>query len=221
MDGFFNKNKPGKTSINVSVAMMHQQFHPCSISFIKNVCKGYCCEGTTGLSIPVVEGEEQDRIESLGATIQDGLMYPDERGLCPFKNNDGLCAINDKKPFSCTVSPFSLNKTDTLIVRNRYRMLLCYKCENSMPAYLAHRWSLVSIFGEEETRSLIETIEFAYKRGIKTAIAHMDTDKYNKFRVSMDKRLDIKPIPCNTRKANSPIRENLNRIIEIDAMDKR
>jgi hypothetical protein len=61
----------------------------------------------------------------------------------------GLHGTSDK-PFGCIASPFTLNANDTMIVRNRYRALKCFKAEGAIEAYKAHAGSLRRIFGEEE-----------------------------------------------------------------------
>lgn len=136
--------------ITVSGKMLRQQFHPCEADYIRTVCQGRCCQGSKGILV-VVHKTEQVRIEELGAVVENGLIVPDDRGLCSFKSDEGFCKIHGReKPFGCQASPFTLNKAGTLIVRNRYRVLRCYKCEGALPAYQAHRWSLESIFGVEE-----------------------------------------------------------------------
>ncbi len=57
-----------------------------------------------------------------------------------------------------TTSPFTLNDNGTLVVRNRYRMLCCYKDTREdgtqLPAYVAFRASLNLIFGEAEAQRI-------------------------------------------------------------------
>lgn len=216
MDGFFDNPDNGLVRVNVSIAMMYQEFHPCSIAFVTNVCKGYCCEGAKGISITVMPGQEQARIEDLGGVVDGGLLLPDARGLCPFKSDNGLCTIHEQKPFGCRSSPFTLTSRSTLIVRNRYRVLLCYGCVNSVPAYKAHHWSLLQIFGEVETSRLTDSIEYGHKRGLKSVPAWMRRYVYDIFKVGIDTRHKTRYIPSNTRKANSPNRENLAHLDTID-----
>lgn len=136
--------------INVSGPMLRQMFHACTPDHITSVCHGRCCQGSGGIMV-TVHPSERTAIEALGAEVKDGFILPDARGLCPFKDDAGTCRIHgDAKPFGCKASPFTLNKTDTLIVRNRYRMLRCYKCDGAAPAYLAHSWSLVAVLGKHE-----------------------------------------------------------------------
>ena len=132
--------------VKISVANARQLFKGCSVDYIRNVCKGRCCEGTSGISVAVHE-LERTHIESLGGVVKDGMLLADERGLCPFKANDGLCRIHDQgKPLGCIASPFTFNHNNTLIVRNRYRRLGCYR-GGTIPAYKAFSTSLVALFG--------------------------------------------------------------------------
>ena len=133
----------------MSGASLRQLFHHCELSYILGTCKGRCCEGSGGILV-TIHPTETDRIERLGATVEGGFIKADPRGLCPFKTDAGLCSIHGEKPFGCAVSPFTLNKGGTLIVRNRYRLLKCYKCAEAVPAYVAHRRSLEVLFGDEE-----------------------------------------------------------------------
>lgn len=137
-------------TVIVSGPMLRQEFHPCDLPYIDGVCRGRCCEGT-GRLLVTVHPSEAARIEQLGATVRDGFIVPDDRGLCPFKAGNGLCIIHGpEKPFGCQFSPFTLNSNGTLVVRNRYRCLRCYRAVGAIPAYDAHRWSLLRLFGEAE-----------------------------------------------------------------------
>ncbi len=132
--------------VMVSGKMLRQLFHACTSGFITGTCHGRCCEGSAGLSV-AIHPTEQAKFEAKGAQVVGGLIVADGRGLCPFKTDDGFCGVHTDKPFGCAASPFTLNKNDLLIVRNRYRMLKCYNCPGSQPAYIAHRPSLDRIFG--------------------------------------------------------------------------
>lgn len=220
MEGLFDNERPGYVRVRVSVPMMFQMFHQCTLPFITKVCKGYCCEASTGISVFAAPGAETARVEALGAVVIDNLIQPDARGLCPFKSDDGLCTINDKKPFQCSISPFCLSKTDTIIVRNRFRRLLCYKCGNSLPAYQAHRWSLTNVVGTEGIDELVRNIERARARGERVVPAYIEKTKYDILCSGRDTR-PAKPVPSNTRKANSPIRENLAKLDIIDGISPK
>ena len=140
----------GRVPISVSGAMLRQLFHPCQSEFITGTCRGQCCQGTNGIMVTIHESERV-AIEAQGATVKDGYIVADKRGLCPFKSDDGFCRIHGRgKPFGCQASPFTLNGNGTLIVRNRYRVLKCYACAESMPAHQAHAWSLDAVLGSSE-----------------------------------------------------------------------
>ena len=143
-------------SVAVSGTMLRQRFHPCEEGYIKAVCRGRCCQGT-GKILVTVHPTEQGYIERMGATVQDGFIVADARGLCPFKTDGGLCSIHgDHKPFGCRASPFTLTHKGTLIIRNRYRLLRCYGSDGSVPAYEAHLWSLGQIFGRPEAARIAQ-----------------------------------------------------------------
>lgn len=147
-------------SVRVSAAMLRQEFHPCEPGYIKTVCHAKCCDAPTrpsGMLVSIHESE-QWRIERNGGIVAGGLLQPadGERG-CQFKDRGTcLCKLHgtDDKPFGCIASPFTLNKSDTLIVRNRYRMLPCYKAAGAQPAYITHRKSLDEIFGRAEAERI-------------------------------------------------------------------
>jgi len=142
----------------VSGPMMRQLFHSCEPEYIRNVCHGRCCESSKGILV-VINKREEKGIVLKGGTVVDGKLDPSLMGKCPFKTHDHLCGIHHTgKPFGCKASPFTLNNNDILIVRNRYRMLVCYKAEGSQPAYISHKGSLITIFGEKEADRIIKRV---------------------------------------------------------------
>jgi hypothetical protein len=86
-----------------------------------------------------------------------------EDGRCRFQGQDGLCQIHAEtgesgeslKPRSCFISPWILTPKGKLIIRNRYRLLGCFKAEPRLPAYKAFRSGLQMLFGEEETERIV------------------------------------------------------------------
>lgn len=141
--------------MKISAAMMRQPFHGCTPEFIKDVCQGRCCRSPgakTGTGTMVtIHPSEVRRVERAGGVVVDGLLLPREgERQCPFQGDEYLCGLHGTaaKPFGCIASPFTLNENDTLIVRNRYRLLPCYKTEGAPPAYEAFYASLELIFGE-------------------------------------------------------------------------
>jgi len=111
--------------------------------------------------------------------IIDNFLQPDKRGLCPFKNDNGLCNTHTDKPFGCRASPFTLTTKGTLIVRNRYRMLKCYNTKDAIPVYEAHKESLLAIIGSSGYEEFLNGKDYinipndVYKKLI-------DNDKYKK-----------------------------------------
>ena len=174
--------------IKISIKSMQQMFHPCTDEYIKNVCHGRCCESSKGLKV-VVSNNEIKNIEKLGATIIDNFIQPNKCGKCPFKDDDHKCKIHNDKPFGCKASPFILTAGDTLIVRNRYRLLICYKADGSLPVYLAHKWSLIQIFGVAEYNKLVQHME---KNNPNDLFLTLDDDKYRIFKENSKNRKNNK-----------------------------
>jgi DNA modification methylase len=105
---------------------------------------------------------EELKIKAAGGRVASGLLQSDPKTKkCPFKTPQDLCGIHftEYKPFGCIASPFTLNKSDTLIVRNRYKMLKCYKDGARLPAYKAFRASLDLIFGAAEAERVCGHLE--------------------------------------------------------------
>lgn len=141
--------------VKISAASARQRFNGCDPDYIANVCHARCCESSTHpLGIMVtIHPEEQDVIELQGGEVIDGMLQPRAgEKKCPFKTADQLCGLHgtEAKPFGCIASPFTLNANDTLIIRNRYRMLKCFEDGKKLPAYVAFRSSLDLIFGTDE-----------------------------------------------------------------------
>ena len=141
----------GTIPIKISAACMRQLFQPCTKDYITANCRGRCCQGSDNIMV-AIHATEEVKYRKLGATIKDGFIVADNRGLCPFKSPDGLCNVHEDKPLGCRFSPFTLNSNDTLIVRNRYRCLKCYGGEGAIPAYNAHSWSLAQVLGGEHAK---------------------------------------------------------------------
>lgn len=145
--------------VKISAASARLQFITCGPACIAAGCNGNCCDAPTRPSgcLVTIHPTEAAAIERKGGVIVDNLLQPrpGTRG-CPFKSL-GLCKLHfsPDKPFGCKASPFTLNKNMTLVVRNRYKMLPCYKGNApKRPAYIAFRDSLVTIFGEERTSTI-------------------------------------------------------------------
>lgn len=151
--------KPRAVAVKISRAMLLQRFHPCEQDFVRTVCGGRCCVRSAGGIMVTVHPSEQARFEAKGARIEAGFIQPDARGKCPFQTDDGMCSTHADKPFGCRASPFTLSPAGTLIVRNRYRMLKCFGCPGSVPAYRAHAWSLQQIFGQEEAARIARHLD--------------------------------------------------------------
>ena len=170
MDGW---ESDGFEEILVSVASAWQRFHGCTPEYIRDVCHGRCCDAPSrpGGTMVTIHRNEQRAIEAAGGTVHDGLLVTTDKGRCTFKDDAGLCGLHftDDKPFGCIASPFTLSPTgQTLIVRNRYRSLVCYSATSErrgddvtafLPAYVAFRASLDLILGADTATWLCDTLE--------------------------------------------------------------
>lgn len=155
---------PEMVTVKLSAKSANQLFNGCDPDYIKNVCHASCCQSSTSETgtMITIHPSEIPIIEARGGIIKAGLLQPrvgEKR--CPFKTDDELCGLHftPDKPFGCIASPFTLNNNNTLIVRNRYRMLRCYNDGKRIPAYKAFRASLDLIFGKEEAQRICEHLE--------------------------------------------------------------
>ena len=151
------------TLVKVNLLALQQQFHECTPDFIRDVCQARCCRSSTdptGIAV-VVTATEAIRLRELGAEVdsETGRVAPVCR-RCPFQSAEThLCQLHNTKdkPKGCIVSPFTINKKNTLIVRNRYRLLPCFKAEGSKPVYESHSQSLIEMFGEKNAQLLFDS----------------------------------------------------------------
>ena len=150
--------------VKVSAKSARQAFNGCDPDYIRTVCHAKCCESSTAPTgtMITVHPSEVAAIAALGGVVVDGLLQP-KPGCrkCPFKTGDNLCGIHftDAKPFGCIASPFTLNANNTLIVRNRYRLLKCYNDGRKIPAYKSFRASLDLIFGQTEAERICKHLD--------------------------------------------------------------
>jgi len=144
--------------IRASSKNMRQEFNGCEPDYIRDVCHAACCRSSVvpeGFQV-VVHKSEEDALRALGAKIEGGRIRPQEPGQkhCPFEEQPShLCALynNEARPWGCGAPPFALAPGwRTLIVRNRYRLLKCYKDGRRLPAYRAFASSLAQVLGEAE-----------------------------------------------------------------------
>lgn len=155
-------NKGEGHKIKISAKSARQLFKACEPNYIKNVCKGSCCESSThesGTRI-AIRDFERATIEKRGGLVNDGyLQSVDKR--CPFKSSENLCSLHatNDKPFGCIASPFVLNNNGTLVIRNRYRLLKCYKDKGDVPAYKNFRPSLDLILGPYNAQVLNDHLD--------------------------------------------------------------
>lgn len=151
--------------VRISAASMRQLFHSCTPEFIRDVCHASCCESSSapGGTMVTIHPCEETRIRELGGVVKDGLLQSTPAKRCPFKTEANLCGLHgtSDKPFGCIASPFTLSKgaNPTLIVRNRYRLLKCFRAEGAVKVYRAHRGSLDLLFGAELSASICQRLD--------------------------------------------------------------
>jgi len=155
----------GLVRVKVSAKSARQAFNGCEPDYIRDVCHAACCKSSTAPTgtIISIHPTEEAKIRARGGEIKDGLLLPlaGER-MCQFEGKEShLCGLHgsDDKPFGCIASPFTLNKNNTLIVRNRYRLLKCYNDGPKIPAYKAFRTSLNMLFGSDESQRICDHLE--------------------------------------------------------------
>ena len=150
--------------VKISSKMARLLFNGCDPDYIRDVCHASCCDSKTHPlgCVVTIHPSEQPEIELLGGVVRDGLLLPRSgEKRCPFKQADNLCGIHfsGHKPLGCIASPFTLNRNDTLIVRNRYRLLKCYNDGRKQPAYIAFRASLDMLFGADEAQRICDHLD--------------------------------------------------------------
>lgn len=150
-------------AIKISAKSARLLFRGCDPHYIRDHCHASCCRSSTVKSgvLIAIHPKEQAAIKYLGACIEHGFIVPAAgTRQCPFEVNGHLCALHDTiyKPFGCIASPFTLNSNDTLVIRNRYKLLKCYR-GGWLPAYRAFGASLVLLFGETETERITQHLD--------------------------------------------------------------
>ena len=142
--------------VKISYKSFMLKFIPCGPECISKGCVSKCCDAPThpdGMRVHVSKSEAAVLKKLYGTKTKNGFIQPKEGcRVCPFKLENYLCGLwqNPARPFGCIVSPFALNKNNTLIIRNRYKLLPCYDSENGQPAYITFRSSLEALFKEDQ-----------------------------------------------------------------------
>jgi len=149
---------PESQTVKVSHKWMTTLWRGCTPEFIRDVCLGRCCRGSGGRVLVSIAPDEVPAIEARGVSVRGGRIQARKR--CPFQNLANLCTLHgtDDKPFGCIASPFTVNKSGTLIVRHRYIHFPCFKT-GTLPAYVAFRASLDLLFGSDGAAELIRKLE--------------------------------------------------------------
>lgn len=145
--------QPSLVPVRISAAHTRYLFHGCDPEYITSVCHGACCTlKTAPLVVVVTEAEGKALCDQYGwRTVTKGKVTPAPDNHCPFQGEDSLCTIHATlKPTSCHESPWTLTRRNTLIVRNRYRRLVCFTRDGLIPAYQAFADGLVRLFGADE-----------------------------------------------------------------------
>ncbi|KKN60697.1 hypothetical protein LCGC14_0528960 [marine sediment metagenome] len=170
----------GTTSVKVSAASARLKFNGCEPNYIRDVCKAACCRSSVDPSGIIVTIHPSERLQVIahGAKVKKGHLVSVNK-QCPFQEENHLCGLHNTpdKPFGCIASPFTLNKNGTLIIRNRYKLLVCYNDGPKLPAYVAFRASLDLMFGKKEAARIVRHLN----SGGGDIIAYMPTDAYMKL----------------------------------------
>jgi len=108
-----------------------------------------------------VEDTQREGIRKAGGKFDKrGIIKTNKLKQCRFQHKDGFCELHAPglKPLSCFISPFMLNKNDTLLIRNRYKLLKCYNAGAKLPAYKAFRSGIESMFGYSRAKKFIDKV---------------------------------------------------------------
>jgi 1-aminocyclopropane-1-carboxylate deaminase/D-cysteine desulfhydrase-like pyridoxal-dependent ACC family enzyme len=153
-------------AVTISAKNAMLKFQGCTKDYILSVCHGRCCWVTTKdkkvNTTIYVEEDQRAPLESLGASLDSGVISVGVDGKCVFQTCGGLCSLQNKravsgaelKPRSCYISPWILTKNSKLIIRNRYKLLRCFKAPGSIPVYKAFNSGLVMLFGADEAAKI-------------------------------------------------------------------
>jgi len=171
------------TQVRVSVAQLRQSFHGCDPDYIREVCHAACCHHSGGPPKVALLPVEALRLKRRGIKSAGGMVIAPDGVNCPAHTDtlSFLCSLHGTgdKPFGCVASPFVLTSRDTLVVRNRYRLLRCYNVEPRLPAYEAFRASLDLLFGEAEAGRLADLV----RHGVSVnPVAEMRDEAYQNLR---------------------------------------
>jgi hypothetical protein len=132
---------------------------------------------------------EQEKLrKKYGVKIEYGYLKSVSRfgykNICPFQTEEGFCELhrNPDKPFNCITDPFTLNPNGTLIIRNYYRLMRCFRSADKLgytrkPAYKAYRFSLKTMFGEATTRKIVKHLD----TGDGNLIIPVTVEQYNRI----------------------------------------
>ncbi len=177
---FIDTQNSDTVPVTISAKSARLLFQGCTTDFIAEICHGACChyknlpEGT----IVKVEEDQRGALVELGATFVNGIMQTVNRRCRFFDEGKYLCQLHTTglKPRSCIQSPFTINKNDTLVLRNRYKLLPCYGAQGSKPAYKAFSASLTLLFGAVEATRIITHLS---RVGSGNLVGFMLRDRYH------------------------------------------
>jgi Fe-S-cluster containining protein len=145
--------------VKVSTKSAVLKFHGCTVEYIRDVCHARCCFHSGSAAMVAIHPSEEHKVRPYlppGVDIIDGMLTCGT--ACTFIDpTTHLCTLHqtDAKPFGCIASPFTLNSHNTLVIRYRYVSLKCYNDgPGPLPAYVAYRTSLDTIFGLKEANRI-------------------------------------------------------------------
>lgn len=173
-------NKINMKKIKISKAWAYHKFM-CSKDYIINVCHGSCCQGSNKILISLLPNEVAKHEQNGKCVIDNKLQADGQTGICPYKNNNGLCALHgtSDKPFGCIASPFTINSNDTLIIRHRYSRMKCHG--DGLYSYIVFRPSLNLIFGENEAQRICDELTMHMNDDVEI-YGYMPIENYNNLK---------------------------------------
>jgi hypothetical protein len=123
-----------------------------------------------------VEDDQQPALAARGAVFIGAIMQTVNRRCVFHDGKTGFCQLHGTgaKPRNCIQSPFMVTRRNTLIVRNRYKKLICFKAAPALPAYRAFESGLRLLFGDTEADRIIAHLD----GGGGDLYAQMPDDRY-------------------------------------------
>jgi len=176
----------GMVECSISVKTFKNTWHGCDPGWIcsDDGCAGKCCQpGGKGATV-VVTDDEAKRLRKRGIAIKNGAIDLGDGRYCPCQDEDGLCKLHKTgdKPLTCVTEPLKVLSNGTIVVRDRFFLLKCFKV-GGMPGYKAWEGAFKRLFGDSQTKRIQKEIE----AGADKVTAKMDAKLFETM-VGLDSR---------------------------------